>query len=136
MKVGCVAANNSRLLIQIKQTTHPTTYGYICGTAKKIRRASYSILYNKVGEGSMIISDLNYLQQLPVGSNCLAGGFASVNIDVSSSANGAVTFTFASAESVAKSLPYGGSFAFGGGVSYAFAYNPPSFPKFPDKYPK
>lgn len=89
----------------------------------------------------MIISDLNYVQQLSVRSDCLAGGFASVNIDVSSSANGQITYTFASAESFAKSTPYGGSFAFGGGVSYAIAYNPPSynppsFPKFPEKFPK
>ncbi|MCU0541095.1 MAG: hypothetical protein MUE44_02770 [Oscillatoriaceae cyanobacterium Prado104] len=84
----------------------------------------------------MIISDLNYLQQLSVCSDYLEGGSASVSIDVSSSANGQVTYTFASAESFAKSTPYGGSFAFGGGVSFAFAYNPPSFPKFPQKFSK
>jgi hypothetical protein len=95
----------------------------------------------------MIISDLNYVQQLSAGSDCLAGGFASVNIDVSSSANGQITYTFANAQSFASPLPNGGSVAFGGGVSYAFAYNPPSsynppsysfpsFPKFPQKFSK
>lgn len=84
----------------------------------------------------MIISDLNYVQQLSAGSDYLEGGFASVSIDVSSSANGQITYTFAAAESFAASLPYGGSVAFGGGASYAFAYNPPSFPKFPQKFSK
>lgn len=78
----------------------------------------------------MIVSDLNYVQILSAESDCLAGGLASVNINVFSSANGKVTLTFASAQSYATSIPYGGSVAFGAGVSFAFAYNPPSFPKY------
>lgn len=87
----------------------------------------------------MLIVDLNYAQNLSAESESLAGGFASVNIDVSSGASGQVTFTFAKAQSYAASLPYGGSVAFGGGTSFGFAYNPPSYPSFPNypqKFPK
>jgi hypothetical protein len=83
----------------------------------------------------MLIYDLNYVQSLSAESESIEGGFASVNIDVSSSANGQITFTFANAQSYATPLPDGGSIAFGSGASFAFAYNPPSYPSFPN-YPK
>jgi len=50
----------------------------------------------------MFIAELNYVGSLSAESDCLEGGFASVNTDVSRSAKSQITFTFANAQLLNK----------------------------------
>lgn len=82
----------------------------------------------------MRIEDLTYFEKISDEGN-IVGGNTSVGIHVSGSASGTFTLTAAISQSLAVSLPYGGSVAVGYGQVYAIAYTPPSFPNFPNYIP-
>ncbi len=79
----------------------------------------------------MSIEDLTYLEKISDEGN-IVGGFASVDINVFGEATGKYALTYANSQSLAGSVPYGGSVVAGYGVIIAIGYTPPSSPNFPN----